>query len=226
MVLNYHDFLNENLDFKLNKPEFWEDYNNLLKSLNCSKSFYPYWGFIEKWKKSVLKEKESDNAHDRLFVDLHNHNIIPKNITFSEKIYMYAHGWGDLTSFLKKKYGTIIDNPLEFIKNDSVIVFRGVPKSFYENLEYLGENKIKSFTLDKDLALRFTQVGFVGGRWKKETEQNGFIIETVIPFNDIYIYNVDGDEHECIIRGELDYKKIHIVENGEITEVSEITELY
>jgi mRNA-degrading endonuclease HigB of HigAB toxin-antitoxin module len=226
MILNYHDFLNETLDFNLNNPEFWEDYNNLLKSLNCTKSFYPYWNFIKKWVNSVLDENELEHAHDRLFVELHNHNIIPKNISFSEKIYMYAHGWGDLTIFLKKEYGIEIDNPMDFIKNKSVTIFRGVPKNYYENLEYLAKNKYKSFTLDKNIALRFTQYGFVGGRWKNESEQKGFIIETDIPFNDIYIYNIDGDEHECIVHGELEYKKIHIVENGEITEVSEITELY
>jgi hypothetical protein len=225
MILKYNKFLNESLDFKLNNPEFWEDYKNLLKKLNNQDNFSSYWEFKEKWVGVVLEEKQLENAYNKLYVDLHNKNIIPVGITFSENIYMYAYGWRDITKFLKKEYNINIDDPFDFIKNKSVKIFRGVPKTQYENLEYLSENKFKSFTLDKELAIRFTQLGYVSGSWKDESQKNGFIIETDITLNDIYIYNPEGHEHECIVRGELNYKKIHIVENGKITEVAKITEL-
>jgi hypothetical protein len=222
MILKYYNFLNESLDFKLNNPEFWEDYNTILKKLSIDSNFQPFWIFLKKWSNTLLNKNEIENAYNKLFVETHNHNKIPQRITFSENIYMYAINWYNITQFLKRKYNINIDNPIDFIKNKPVKIFRGVSKLRYENLEYLLPNKFKSFTLDIDLAFKFTQIGFAWGEFKDESKQNGFIIETEILLNDIYIYNEAGSEHECIVRGELDYKKIHIVENGKITQSSDI----
>lgn len=225
MILSYYNFLNESLDFKLNNPEFWEDYNIILKTLSIDSNFNCFWIFLEKWSESILNKNEVDGAYDKLFVNPHNRNIIPLKITFSENIYMFAYGWRDIAKFLKKEYDTTPPNPLEFIKTIPVKIYRGVSSNRYENLEYLTKNKFKSFTLNKDVALSFTQDGRAWGKWKNVNERNGFIIETEILLKDIYIYNEVGGENECIVRGELDYKKIHIVENGEITKVEEVTEL-
>jgi hypothetical protein len=138
---------------------------------------------------------------------------------------MFAYGWRDISNFLKKEYNIIPSDPLNFIKTKPINVYRGVSSNRYENLEYLGENKFKSFSLSKEIALAFTQSGRAWGEWKNENERNGFIIETEILLKDVYIYIETGGEHECIVRGELEYKKIHIVKNGEIKEVAEVTEL-
>lgn len=217
MIKNYKDFLLEGINFESVKDkEFWEDYNQLLKKLYNDSNFYPFWEFLEKYENSYLKNLDKEKAYNKLFVYMTNYNRIPKRISFGEYIYMWAHSIRDIKEYHLKNNLPPIDEPIYWLKNEKIKVYRGINSDSDENIEYLEKNDYKSFTLDIEMASRFTQPDWQMGGWVDKEQREGVIIEAEIIPKNIHLYNPEGGEYECVLKGHLKYNTYHYVDRGEI----------
>lgn len=221
MINKFDNYLLESMKFDLKDENFWNDFNSTIQTtISNNGDFSSFWNFLDKYSFSYLKKDEIENAYDKLFVGLHNKNKVPKRITFSEYIYMWCYVIREIYDFYNKDEkelaNKIIDNPLNFLKYQKIKIYRGVSKLRNENLEYVEENHYKSFTLDINIAMNFTQYDWAGRGWKDEKSRNGFILESEIFLKDAHLFSESGYEHECIVKGRLDYTKKYIIENGKI----------
>jgi hypothetical protein len=221
MINKFDNYLLESMKFDLKDENFWNDWNDTLKNtIYNNGNFLSFWDFLDKYSFSYLNKDQIEKAYDKLFVGLHNKNKIPKRITFSEYIYMWSNVIKKIYDFYEKTdknlANKLFENPLNFLKNEKVKIYRGISKYRKENLEYVEENQYKSFSLDINIAMNFTQYNWAMRSWKDVNSRNGFILETEIFLKDAHLFSEVGYEHECIMKGRLDYTKKYIVENGKI----------
>lgn len=198
-------------DFKLNQiPEnFWKDLDDTVSELSANRNFYPYWNLKKKYPE-IMNEDEGKISDDFL-VRLHNRNIITKRINFAQWLYLALKSWNEFQKFLSKE-GEEISSFSEWYKNGTVSAYRGSTNLLFP----LGKNDYKSFTLSKDIAIRFTQPGWSSpkGAWKDENAQNGYVGKVDVKVSDIHFFNNEGHEYEVILRGPLEYDEVFEIKKG------------
>lgn len=220
MIDKFDIFLLEKVGSKAKSPEFWSDYNEMLKTILSSNNHSSFEDFHIKYK-DVLNDSKLDAIHDKL-ANMHNTNRIPSKISFGEWCKMWSFGIPDIYKYYLKLDPTLAEklrnNPVKFMKTIPVKIYRGIPINSKENKDFLDLHTSRSFTLDINRALSFTQIDWLSRGYKNDANRNGYIFETEIKLNDIDIFSNLGDELECIVTGGLRYTKTHIVKNGKIVE--------
>ena len=222
MITKYSNFLLEKIDFNLQDKKFWDDYNDTLKSI-LNRDYNAMSEFCKKYF-DVMDEEKIESVADML-TDHHNYGKIPKKITLGELLYILGRFIDDIHRFYKKEDSTLatklFENPLKFIKEEKVKIYRRQSNTSPDSNEST-EGLTKSFTLDKDIAIRFTQRNWVNLGWIDEKLMNGRIVEAEICLKDIHLFNDLGGELECVIKGDLKYTKNYFVEHGKIVKDIEI----
>jgi len=206
------------LEYKMHKNKvFWKDADELVNILIENSNFGPFWNFKDKYPTVI---KDSDEPHDKILVPLHNTNTIRKRISFGQWFWM----WMLFIRDIKKYY----DNSKGFdywVNNVPVKLYRGVysyddvVKDLELNIE---ANIYRSFTFDKETAIKFTQSDWAGHGWVDKKHRNGIIYEIDILPKDIQIVSNEQHEFEGIVKGPLKYSKYFIVKEGEIQSESRI----
>jgi len=203
----YEYKISEQTDQLINQNNLWEDLDLLLQEIYDSNgNFHPVWEFVRKYK-NVLKIDDPSSVHDKILVPLYNHNRITKKISFGEwlmcLLYFIAHN-----SKHKKDFPKI---NASFIKNnDKIIAYRGVPIDFVEKDINEIENEVgyKSFSTDKQTAIKFLQLGWAQKAFKDESERKGKLIKVEVGIRDVHIFNDAGYENEVILKTPLHDLKI------------------
>jgi len=222
MITRYSDFILEKIDFSLQDDEFWADYNDTLKRC-INDQFGALTEFCQKYY-DIMDEEKIDTISDML-ADHHNYGRVPKRITLGEQLYILARFIDDIYTFYQNEDVTLAnklsENPLKFIKEEKIKIYRG-QSNYSPDSNESTEGKMKSFTLDKNIAIRFTQRNWVNRGWIDEKYMNGRIVEAEITLQDIYLFNNAGNELECVVKKNLNYTKNYVVQNGKIVKDIEV----
>lgn len=225
MILNYTNFINESISFKkIKNPQFLTDLNELLKQLihehnpNIIDDFY-------KNHENVLSPLDYWDGYD-LLATHHNTGRIPKKLNISQQLYTIITAINDIYQFYKNNDQELADkllnDPLFFILNTPVKVYRGIHNMSNDNREILEKGKYKSFTLDFDIALKFTQRSWVYRGFLDINARNGYVLMAEITLSDLYMFNNVGDELECVVKGEKKYIKKFKIKNGKVEETIDL----
>lgn len=222
MITKYSDFILEKIDFNLQDETFWDDYNDMLKK-RLNRQYDVLTEFCQKYF-DIMDEEKIDGISDML-ADHHNYGRVPKKITLGEQLYILARFIDDIYIFYQKEDSTLanklFENPLKFIKEEKIKIYRG-QSNYSPDSNESTEGKMKSFTLDKDIAIRFTQRNWVHRAFVDDRLMNGRIVEAEITLQDIYLFNNVGGELECVLKKNLKYTKNYVVENGKIVKDIEV----
>lgn len=222
------------LEFKIHSDEnFWRDVDICVSDIIKDNNFYPFHDLRKKYSDVI---KESDNP-DEFLVILHNKNRIKKQLTFGQWIWMWLLFILDINrNRVKIQNKTYVSKKSYFddkgkgftwwLNNESVTLYRGVPSFILsDGTEYppdkkpdigLEKNEYRSFTFDFEMALRFTQTGWMQGAWKDEKERNGIIYEIQILPKDIHLVSNLQYEEEAVVKGPINYTNHFIIRKGEI----------
>jgi hypothetical protein len=102
----------------------------------------------------------------------------------------------------------------EWYLNGLIKLYRGT-QSIPSPLE---KNEFKSFTVDKEMAIKFTQPGWSTpkGSWVYEKQRNGYVAEVEIPVKSVHFFNNVGHEMEAIVKGPVEFSNVYVVKAGKI----------
>jgi len=222
MILDYNDFLLEGVFDKIKKNnQFINDLDKCVQEMfdiNRQKlpgSFSPFWTLMKKYP-DILKKIDLDKGGDYR-ANLHNKNKIPKRITFTQSLYFWLVDITDVN-----KIDKIEPNFTEWFFNKEIEIYRGFSE-WYDDTKpkeslIQSETEYKSFTMKFDIALNFTQSGWVNRAWINKDDRNGWIIKTKIKPCDVYMFSNDGFECECILKQPVNYTGYFKIKKAEIVE--------
>lgn len=221
--------------------EFWNDINDIAKVVIAKKTFGDFWHLRDKYPDFI---ERCQNFGDNFVVPLHNKNIIKKNIKLEDKIFMYIRetvGYGAAKHLLS----SMSEYPdfKTWFENATLTIYRGIPASynFYEketdpakiakyakqlkedddrkiaeNMQ-IEANRFKSYTLNLETAIKFTQPGWASRAWIDVKARRGWVFEGKIKPCDVHIFQNEGGEEECVIKGPFECTTYHNVANGKVT---------
>ena len=203
--------------------DFWEECDNVFKSIQDSSEFQPIWDLVELFPRQFDKE-EIDDLHDRVLVVLYTKNRIVKRIDPGCKIFM------------------LLSMAREIFNNDHLVhlrdglrglsfkgwhdegmldIFRGVSKMNDEHHSVnppsgLSVNEYRSFCLTEEFAKRFTQASWSNAKRPNEDMQNGWICKMTVKVQDIHIFCALGGQDEVAVKGPRNYTQVKKVRRGQI----------
>lgn len=213
--------------------DFWQEIDNVLKTMIKEDNFYAFHSLKDKYPKFYNLKTE---FHDKALVPLHNTNRVKKRISIEEKIIMYVISMACYghSKVLRDSYLQYPDFKTWF-ETAILKVFRGVPlRKEYKKGDWVGDFKsnnnlelkedgmtvqpgsFKSFTLDFETAVKFTQQGWAAKSWIRPEERIGYIFEGHIKPCDIHIFQNEGREQESVIKGPFQCDKVHLINKGKI----------
>jgi len=184
------------------------------------------------WYQDLLVDKDSEfdwhGIKDRFIIPLANKGIVKKGLTVKNRMYFVFN------LFIEVRRSNRIDLKLDMIdkygfetwyETAKIKVYRGVPSEMKMNSRGVWVPKfteteithsMKSFSLLKDYAQKFTNRRWVGGAFAPDTKgQNGWLYTGEITPQQIYIYNEEGGEQE-IIPTDVKIVKIEKIVNGKV----------
>lgn len=212
LITNFLKFIKESIDNNIDWNTFNSIANKLIKHDTDKNALFDYLYSNEE------AEEADDNINDNILPKLYNDNIITKNITNLEKIIMclyFIQNIQDIRNIIKK-YGTFE----KWYKNAQITVYRGIPiQNWDESQGEINENEFKSFTLNYDTALTFTQYGWSDLNNTKIdlSERNGVVLKLDVPIHKIHIFNNNmGYELEIIVKGPLTCYEIEEIEKNKV----------
>lgn len=145
---------------------------------------------------------------DRARVNLSNRGIMPKSVPRPWTVRMTLELWRDL--HLDMGYSTGLAYS-RWLVSGRFTAFRGEhgdkPKASLES-------SFGDFTLDRDMAVRFTQDQWATGSFHDDSRRNGFVYAAVVSPSDVWVYNNLGDEHEVVLVGPVAFSGAERVVNG------------
>jgi hypothetical protein len=217
------------------EKDFWHEINRIARILVKDRNFHSFWDLREKYPDFV---RIAQKFHDDYLIPLHNRNVVKKNISTDLKIYMYLRELSGGLSNAKTLLKSVSEYPSfeDWFNNATIKVYRGVPKSYNKpsglkdldkmarenDARKLAENaniadgQYKSFTLNIETAVKFTQSNWTSRGWIDKNSRNGWIFAGTIKVSDIHIFSNVGYEEECVIKGPFECTEVYDVVNGEV----------
>lgn len=105
----------------------------------------------------------------------------------------------------------------EWYLNGSIKLYRGSTRE----QRPLEKNEYTSFSLSKEMAIRFTQPGWSAprGAWRDVKAQNGTLVEIEIPVKSVHFFNNEGRELEAAVKGPIEFTRVYTIEKGKLQDV-------
>jgi len=188
-----------------------DDLEGLARDMRKSSDFYGYWEFAKKHPTLAVSDRD-DNAYSMVFVKLSNHGVVTRRIPYAWRLRMFIEMWRDIFN----------ETRLEDLR-------AGMPKSFMRWLDsnvnlYKGVAKdgpvpsgdFVSMSLSMEMAIRFTQPGWVQRAWGNESARNGKMYKMTVRVADAWIYNQAGGEYEVVVRTPKKFDAVKTVVAGKI----------
>lgn len=192
-------------------PAFWEDVNRICDDILRTKGdFNTYW---ELEKNYHFMKGVREFIGDSIRVPLHNRNTIRKVVKPHHRIVLFIEDWYVLN---RDGYNPDTLNFKDWFYTHSLTVYRGVPAGRGVLNMNIAADTHKSTTLDVEQAIRFTQSGWAGRAWRDMERRNGWVLVGSIKPCDIHIYSDEGNEKECVIRGDFQFEQALPVKKGAI----------
>lgn len=198
----------------------WDFLTELMNHVKGTRNWYRVWE-LEGYKGF----ENIGDIHDKVYVKLHNSNIVRKRVKLQWKLVMMLNMIQDMYAGKDNKNDTLnLDKYKSFKEwyyNSIIKIYRGIPMG-YDDLDISdidtseGTNLFKSFSLNKKTAIKFTDNRWAYGTFTggDTSERNGYILETEIRPCDIHIFNNEGHEFEIIPSKLNNDIKVSKISNG------------
>jgi len=218
------DHVRQELENIKDLDEFWHDINKVVKELNNSDNFYAFWSLKKKYPEFVNRKSI---FHDKIIVPLHNHNRVARRIPLLDKIMMYmteSYNAGSLSAkTLIASMKSYPDFKTWFYEAD-LKIYRGIPKNTLHETDLekcIQKNEFKSYTLSLEKAILFTKQGWAAKVWTgaDEKKKDGYVFEGTIKPYQVHIFQNEGYEEECVIKGPWCASKVYRCVAGKLSEV-------
>lgn len=165
---------------------------------------------------------DTDVLFDRLHKQLQK-NIVIKNLSFAERMILFLCAWSN-------RVGSGLDSPKfnpdklklsEWVQRP-LTIYRGITKDSYEELtdkSVLPQGRFYSFTLDKDIAWRFTIPGYAAGNFSRLGNRNGYVVKAEVKPIEFHAYLglISSDEKEAIVSGPVQIEIVERIDGENLT---------
>jgi hypothetical protein len=167
---------------------------------------------------------DTDVLFDRLHKQLQK-NIVIKNLSFAERMILFLCAWSN-------RLGDGLDGPRfnpdrlklsEWVQKP-LTVYRGITKDSYEQLtdkSVLPQGRFYSFTLDKNIAWRFTIPGYAAGHFSKVGNSDGYVVKAEVKPIEFHAYLglISSDEKEAIISGPVTIEVVERMDSNKLVKL-------
>ncbi len=185
-------------------PKFVALANKVADTMRKSSDFKAYWHLADAFPEFAAGDEDSTDLNNAV-VRLSNHGIIPKRVNNKWKVRMLFEMWRDMHNNVE------LTSPKgafdRWVNDGKITVYRGVPFNKFSKgaSTELAANMFGDFSLDRNIAIKFTQTNWATGAWRDEDDRNGYIYVATVTPRDIWMYNVEGSEYEVIVKGPVRY---------------------
>ena len=166
--------------------------------------------FAEKWPQYLPDEKERLWIRKKVEIQQHNAGVTKALVSDRHRFFLLVWYFQEIVDLMRKKFGEEPKLFFDWYDNYDMELYRGTRGKPISMTVKGG-----SFSMDEQVAVRFTQSEWLAFSMENKKDRNGFVSVTVVKPRDILCFTNIGKEFEAILPSPVRLDAVFAVERGE-----------